>query len=66
MVSRTAGIVLSVVGLCLLALALLADPLGIGGGEGFGYQQLIVFIIGMAALLFAGAILFAPRSHSDN
>jgi low affinity Fe/Cu permease len=64
--SRTAGLVVVVVGLLLLGLALLADPLGIGGGEGFGYQQMIVFIVGMAAVLFASTILLQSRNPGDN
>jgi hypothetical protein len=55
--SRAAGVVLLLIGLGLMTLALLADTLGIGGGRGFGYQQMIVFIAGMVAVLLAGAIL---------
>lgn len=64
--SRAAGIAVLVIGIGLIVLALLADPLGFGGGEGFGYQQLIVFIVGMVAILFAGAILLQPRHHADD
>ncbi len=55
--SRAAGVVLLLIGLGLMALALLADTVGLGGGKGFGYQQMIVFIVGMVAVLLAGAIL---------
>jgi low affinity Fe/Cu permease len=55
--SRAAGVVLLLIGLGLMTLALLADTLGLGGGRGFGYQQMIVFITGMVAVLLAGAIL---------
>jgi hypothetical protein len=63
--SRAAGLTVLLVGIGLMALALLADTLGIGGGRGFGYQQLIVFIVGMVAVLFAGAILLQPRHHDQ-
>lgn len=62
-ISRAAGLAILLIGIGLMALALLADTLGIGGGRGFGYQQLIVFIAGMVAILFAGAILLQPRHH---
>lgn len=64
--SRAAGLALLVIGIGLMALAMLADTLGFGGGRGFGYQQLIVFIAGMVAVLFAGAILLQPRHYNGN
>lgn len=60
--SRAAGVTILFIGIALMALALLADSLDFGGGEGFGYQQLIVFIAGMMAVLFGGAILLQPRN----
>jgi hypothetical protein len=59
--SRAAGVAILVIGLGLMVLSLVADRIGIGGGRGFGYQQLIVFIVGMVAVLFGGAILLQPR-----
>ncbi len=44
----------------LAALALLADPLDIGGGEGFGYQQLIALIIGIVLILGGLRIVAQP------
>jgi hypothetical protein len=64
-VSRAAGVTILVIGVGLMALSLLADTIGFGGGEGFGYQQLIVFIAGMVAVLFGGAVLLQPRNHDD-
>ena len=47
------------VGLLLVLGALFADPLGIsGGGEGFGWKQLIATIFGLVlAVLGAGLLL---------
>lgn len=45
------GLVLLLLGASLIVFSLLADWLDIGGGEGFGYQQLIVLIIGIALVL---------------
>lgn len=61
--SRAAGLAVLVIGIGLIALSLLADALEIGGGRGFGYQQLIVLIAGLVAVLFAGAILLQPRQR---
>jgi hypothetical protein len=41
----------------LMLFALLADVIGVGGGEGFGYQQLIVLIIGVVLALGGGAMM---------
>ncbi len=62
--SRAAGVTVLIIGIGLMVFALLADAIGIGGGEGFGYQQLIVFIAGMVAALFGGAILLQPRDDN--
>lgn len=64
--SRAAGTVILIIGLGLMLLSLVADSIGIGGGRGFGYQQLIVFIVGMVAVLFAGAILLQPRNPDEH
>ena len=59
--AKVTGIVLMLVGVGLAALALLADPLDFGGGEGFGYQQLIVLIVGIA-LILAGVRIVAQSA----
>lgn len=52
--------VLLIAGIALAVFALLADRLDIGGGEGFGYQQMIVLIIGIVMLLGGLRMMFAP------
>ncbi len=64
--SRTAGVIVLLIGLGLMVLSLIADSIGLGGGRGFGYQQLIVFIVGMVAVLFGGAILLQPRTPDEH
>ena len=54
---RATGLTILAIGLSLIAFALLADVLGFGGGRGFGYQQMIVFIVGMVMVLGGGALL---------
>ncbi len=56
--TRVFGSVLLVAGIALAAFSLLADWLDFGGGQGFGYQQLIVLIVGIV-LILAGVRLVA-------
>lgn len=49
--AKMIGFVLLLAGIGLAALSLLADSLDFGGGEGFGYQQLIVLIVGIVLVL---------------
>jgi predicted phage tail protein len=52
--------VLLIMGGAIALFALLADRLGIGMGDGFGYQQMIVFIIGLVMLLGGLRLLLSP------
>jgi hypothetical protein len=56
--ATAAALLLAGTGLVLFAL--LADWLDIGGGEGFGYQQMIVLIVGIVLLLGGLRMVFAP------
>jgi hypothetical protein len=53
---KTAGIVLLVVGIVILILSLLADPIGIGGWPGFGRYQMVGIIVG-AIVTVVGLVL---------
>jgi len=53
---KTAGIVLLVAGVAILALSLAADPLGIGENPSFGQYQIIATVVGAVAIV-AGLIL---------
>ncbi len=48
---RMTSITLISVGAGLIVLSLVADLLDVGGGKGFGYQQLIVLIVGIVLIL---------------
>jgi hypothetical protein len=50
--------VLVVLGIGLSLFAIYADSMGIGGGKGFGYQQLICLIVGIVLILGGLAIAF--------
>jgi hypothetical protein len=53
---KTAGIVLLVIGIVVLALSLGADPIGIGSNPGFGYYQIVSAIVG-AIVAVVGLVL---------
>jgi len=53
---KAIGFVLLVAGLIVLAVSLLADALGIGGGGVFGYKQILGAAAGAVAII-AGLIL---------
>lgn len=55
---RASAGALIALGVLLTLLAIFADPLGIGGGKGFGYQQLIALIAGIVFILGGLAIAF--------
>jgi membrane-bound ClpP family serine protease len=52
--NRVAALALVILGVALVIVSLFADSLGVsGGGEGFGFKQLIAVIVGLM-LLFGG------------
>jgi len=53
---KIAGIVLIVVGIVVLLLSLLADPVGIGGSPGFGRDQILGTVVG-AVVTVVGLVL---------
>lgn len=57
---RMTGLTLVSVGVGLIVLSLAADVLDIGGGEGFGYQQLIVLIVGIVLILGGLGVVLQP------
>ena len=61
----SAGLLIAI-GIALATLAIFADGLSIGGGEGFGYQQLIGLIGGIVLILFGLAIAFQKYLNASN
>lgn len=60
-VIRVTALVFLGVGVAMMVAAVFADPLGLGGGgEGFGWKQLILAIIGLVVLLIGLAWLLRP------
>lgn len=65
--SKLGAIMLIVLGALVLALSVFADSLGIsGGGEGFGWKQLIGAIAGLVVLLIGIMWLARPRLSADD
>lgn len=58
--ARTTAVVLTVAGAIIMVVAVFADQLGIGGGHGFGWKQLIAAIVGLVILLIGLAWLLQP------
>jgi predicted MFS family arabinose efflux permease len=64
-VIRVTALVFLGVGALIMIAAVFADPLGLGGGgEGFGWKQLILAIIGLVILLIGLAWLLRPPATS--
>jgi hypothetical protein len=65
--SRIFGLIALIGGLATAAVSLFADAIGVsGGGEGFGWKQLIGAIFGGAvALLGLGSLFRSSREPGD-
>jgi len=63
--TRATSIILVIVGVALMLLSIFADTIGFGGGKGFGYQQLIVLIVGLVLTLGGIAIIIPPLTNRD-
>ena len=45
----------------MLALSVLADPLGIGGSDGFGWKQILGAVVGAAGVLVGLVLVSFPQ-----
>ena len=61
--SKTASIVLLIIGIGLLAVSVSADVIGIGGQPGFGDRQMLGTFTGAVIILVAGLFLTLPKSR---
>jgi len=59
---KAVGIVLLVIGIAILVLSLIADPIGIGHGNArFGYKQILGVIVG-AIVTVGGSVLILRKA----
>ena len=63
-VIRVTALVFLGIGVVMMIAAVFADQLGLGGGgEGFGWKQLILAIVGLVLLLIGLAWLLRPTAN---
>ena len=60
---RVGGIVVAV-GVVLLVISALAEPIGLGDGDGFGWKQVTGVIIGAAVAVFGLALMYLRRGET--
>jgi predicted MFS family arabinose efflux permease len=48
---RATGLVISGIGIAVLAVAVLADPIGVGASDEFGWRQLLAVVFGIAVVV---------------
>ena len=60
---RVGGIVVAV-GVVLLVISALAEPIGLGDGGGFGWKQVTGVIIGAAVAVFGLALMYLRRGET--
>jgi len=64
---RIASLVVTALGAILMVGAVFADPIGLsGGGDGFGWKQLIAAIVGLVVLLAGIAWFLRPIIGADS
>ncbi len=49
---RSVGSAVIAIGVIVVAVAALADPIGIGGSDKFGWKQIVGVVVGVAVIAF--------------
>ena len=62
---RVSGLLISALGVALLAVALFADSIGIGNSEDFGWKQLLGVVAGLA-IAALGYVVATAEEESGN
>jgi len=63
---KRSGAILLALGVVLLALSALADPIGIGEGGGIGWKQIVGMVVGAAAIVIGALLMRAkPGEHES-
>ena len=58
---RSFGLIIGGIGVAVTVIALLADPIGVGGSDDFGWKQLLGVVIGVALVAWG----FVMASDDD-
>lgn len=60
------GWVLAALGAALVVLSALADPIGLGDGDGIGYKQVAGMIVGGVAVAAGLALTYVRRGGTES
>jgi hypothetical protein len=60
------GAILLALGVLLLVLSALADPIGIGEGGGIGWKQILGMVGGAAAIVIGAFVMRARRGETTS
>jgi hypothetical protein len=63
---KRAAWVLGVLGAASFALSALADPIGLGDGDGIGWKQSVGMVIGGVALIAGLALMYVKRGDAGS
>jgi hypothetical protein len=61
---RLAGGIVIAGGAVLLLVSALADPIGVGGGGGFGWKQTTGLVVGGVMIVLGLALIYARRGEA--
>ena len=63
---KIVGIICLIVGIIVLILSLIADPVGIGGAVGFGWKQIVGAIVGIIFGIVGLILSFRKQTSATN
>ena len=63
---RTLGLLVAAIGIALTAVAALADQVGIGASDDFGWKQLLGVVLGVAITVLGYVIATADEEPADD
>jgi len=62
--SRRVAVIVMIVGLLMAVVAIFADDIGLsGGGDGYGWKQMIATIVGLAILVLGAGMALRSKGY---
>ena len=58
---RALGLIIGGIGIAVTVVAVLADPIGVGGSDDFGWKQLVGVVVGIAMVAWGFVIASADE-----